>query len=306
MTLRAPVIPHAPRSIQKGTALKALLNQEAIECLAHNILSIHNDFETKAFCECALSDIESLELMQRGRHIAQALQRFLPSNYSEAIAVLFASLTPAQTEAEEFGLTGFFYLPHSFFVSDYGQDHQYNNGKDPFETSMGALHALTTRFTSEFAIRTFLIHQQERTLSKVFDWATDPNPHVRRLCTEGTRPRLPWGKRIPSFVSNPPPTLHLLETLKNDKSLYVRRSVANHLGDIAKDHPEVAFSMCERWLKEDASKDLKRLISHAVRYPAKKGDPRALKIRAAAKGNELDVPTSLPHTSFQPTTFDGR
>lgn len=285
MTLRAPTIPYAPRSIQKGTPLKTLLNQEAIECLAQNILYVHKDFEAKAFCECALTDIESLELMQRGQHIAKALHQFLPGNYSETIAIILESLTPAQTEAEEFGLAGFFYLPHSFFVSEYGQEHKYNNGKDPFETSMGALYALTTRFTSEFAIRTFLIHQQERTLSKVLDWLTDPNPHVRRLCTEGTRPRLPWGKRIPSLISNPLPTLHLLETLKNDRSLYVRRSVANHLGDIAKDHPEVAFSMCERWLKGDASKDLQWLISHAVRHPAKKGDPRALKIRAAAKGD---------------------
>lgn len=285
MTLRPPTIPCAPRSIQKGTPLKALLNQEAIECLAQNILYVHKEFEAKAFCESAFADIEPLELMQRGRHIAKALHQFLPRDYSRAIAIMMASLTPAHTEAEEFGLAGFFYLPHSFFVSEYGQDITYNNGKDPFETSMGALHALTTRFTSEFAIRTFLIHQQERTLSKVFDWLNDPNPHVRRLCTEGTRPRLPWGKRIPSFISNPRPTLSLLETLKNDKSLYVRRSVANHLGDIAKDHPEVAFSMCERWLKEDASKDIQWLLRHAVRHPAKKGDARALAIRAAAKGD---------------------
>jgi len=268
-----------------GTPLKVLLNQEAIECLAQNILYVHKDFKAKAFCEFALTDMEPLELMQRGRHIAKALHQFLPESYSEAIEIIIASLTPAQTEAEGFGLAGFFYLPYSFFVSEFGQDKKYNNGKDPFEASMGALYALTTRFTSEFAIRTFLIHQQERTMSKVFDWLNDPNPHVRRLCTEGTRPRLPWGKRIPSFISNPRPTLHVLETLKNDKSLYVRRSVANHLGDIAKDHPDVAFSMCERWLKEDASKDLQWLIRHAVRHPAKKGDARALKIRAAAKGD---------------------
>jgi 3-methyladenine DNA glycosylase AlkC len=86
------------------------------------------------------------------------------------------------------------------------------------------------------------------------------------------------------LIANPQPTLQVLETLKHDTSLYVRRSVANHLGDIAKDHPDIAFSLCERWLKEDPSTDLKWLICHAVRHPAKKGDPRALKIRAAAKG----------------------
>jgi 3-methyladenine DNA glycosylase AlkC len=283
MTLRPPTLPCAPRSIQKGTPLKVLLNQEAIVCLAQNIQYVHKDFEGKAFCEYALTGLEQLELMQRGHHIAKSLHHYLPSAYSEAIAIMMASLTPAQFETDGFGLAGFFYLPHSFFISEYGHDRRYNNGNDPFEASIEALHALTTRFTSEFAIRTFLMHQQERTLSKVLDWLDDPNPHVRRLCSEGTRPRLPWGKRIPSLIANPQPVLHLLETLKNDTSLYVRRSVANHLGDIAKDHPDVAFSMCERWLKGDVSKDLKWLIRHAVRHPAKKGDVRALRIRAAAK-----------------------
>ncbi|RDV26613.1 DNA alkylation repair protein [Alteromonas aestuariivivens] len=283
MTLRTPKIPYAPRSIQKGTPLKVLLNQEAIECLAENILYVHQDFKSKSFCECALAALDTLELMQRGQHIAKALHQFLPSNYSEAIAILVASLTPEQADADEFGLAEFFYLPHSFFISEYGQDKKYNSGKDPFETSMWALHALTTRFTSEFAIRTFLIQQQERTLEQVNKWLNDPNPHVRRLCTEGTRPKLPWGKRIPSLIADPKPTLHILETLKSDKSLYVRRSVANHLGDIAKDHPEVVFTMCKRWLQAGASKELRWLIRHAVRHPAKKGDSRALQIRDAAK-----------------------
>jgi 3-methyladenine DNA glycosylase AlkC len=128
--------------------------------LAQNILYVHNDFEGKAFCEYALTGLEQLELMRREQHIAKALHHYLPSAYSEAIAIIIASLTPAQAETEGSGLAGFFYLPHSFFISEYGQDKRYNNGKDPFEPSMGALRALTTRFTSEFAIRTFLIHQQ--------------------------------------------------------------------------------------------------------------------------------------------------
>lgn len=272
--------------MQKGIPLKALLNQEAIECLAQNIFYVYRQFEAKAFCERALTDIEPLELMARARHVAAAMHRFLPQNYSDAVAIMIASLTPALTGAEGSGLAGFFYLPHSFFVSDYGQERNDANGRDPFEPSMEALYALTTRFTSEFAIRPFLIHQQERTLAQLFAWLDDPNPHVRRLCSEGTRPRLPWGKRIPAFISNPRPALPLLEALKNDRSLYVRRSVANHLGDIAKDHPDVAFSTCERWLKEDACQDVRWLVRHAVRHPARKGDTRALRIREAAKGDK--------------------
>ncbi|WP_286196006.1 DNA alkylation repair protein [Synechococcus sp. CCAP 1479/9] len=282
MTPQVPTIPPAPRSIQKGTPLKHLLGQEAIAYLASNIQYVQPDFPVNRFCDFALTGIEPLSIMQRGLHIAKALREVLPGDYEESLQVLMASLTPEKSDTEDLGMAGFFYLPHSFYISEYGQDDQHNGGIDPFETSMLALHALTKRFTSEFAIRTFLIQQQERTLKTVGQWITDPNPHVRRLCSEGTRPRLPWGKRIPSFVADPSPTLPILEALKNDASLYVRRSVANHLGDIAKDHPDLVFTTCESWLQEGASADLQWLIRHAVRYPAKQGDARARKIRATA------------------------
>jgi len=123
---------------------------------------------------------------------------------------------------------------------------------------------------------------QERTLTRINEWVFDPDPHVRRLCSEGTRLRLPWAPRIPAFINDPSPVLSILEALKDDKVLYVRRSVANHLGDIAKDHPEIVFAICEQWLI-DATKDVKWLIRHALRYPAKKQNKIALQIRAAAK-----------------------
>lgn len=147
---------------------------------------------------------------------------------------------------------------------------------------MTAQYELTKRFTAEFSIRPFLIHQQDRTLQQLKDWVTDPDPHVRRLSTEGTRPRLPWARRIPAFIKDPSPALSILEALKDDSSLYVRSSVANHLGDIAKDHPDLVFDICKGWLK-DASKERKWLIRHAVRHPAKKEHPKALELRKKAK-----------------------
>jgi len=281
--LRPPVLPDAPTAIQKGVPLKNMVNRETVECLAQNIRFAYHDFQADTFCEHAVSGLEALELMQRAKHIAGALRTFLPGTYSEAAAVLVASLTPAQTDTDIAHLPGFFYLPHSFYISEYGWDAGFNAGKDPFEASMNAIYELTTRFTSEFAIRPFLIHHQQRTVSRVTDWLDDPNPHVRRLCSEGTRPKLPWGIRIPAFIADPRPTLPILEALKDDSSSYVRRSVANHLGDIAKDHPDTAFSTCERWVREGASNDLRWVIRHAVRHPAKKGNSRALEIRAAAK-----------------------
>ena len=277
-----PRIPLAPNSIQKGTPLKHLLGSEAVDCLAHNILLVYPQFDERSFRRAALSGLEPLGIMERGQHLARALRPCLPDKYEKAIKILLASLTPPQTETEGLGLAVFFYHPHSCFVSEYGLDPNNNGGEDPFEISMKAQYELTKRFSSEFSMRPFLIQQQDRTLSRLIDWTSDPDPHVRRLCSEGTRPRLPWAPRIPAFIANPAPVLPILEALKNDQNLYVRRSVANHLGDIAKDHPETVFAICERWLN-GASKEVKWLIRHALRHPAKKENKIALRLRVAAK-----------------------
>ena len=275
-------LPTAPASIQKGTPLKYLLDVEAVDCLAHNIQLVHPSFDQASFKAQALSGIDALSILQRGEHIAKALRLHLPSNYADAIAVLLASLTPANTATESLGLGVFFYLPHTSFVAQFGLSVDENGGQDPFDISMQALQALTKRFTSEYAIRPFLISQQERTLHQLSQWLNDPDPHVRRLCSEGTRPRLPWAMRIPQFVHDPSPVLPMLEALKNDPSLYVRRSVANHVGDIAKDHPALALALCERWL-QDADNNVRWVIRHALRHPAKKGDASALQLREDAK-----------------------
>lgn len=277
-----PRLPTAPSSIQKGVPLKYLLGSEAVDCLAHNILLAYPQFDEKSFRQLALNGLDSLELMERSRHLALALRQCLPDKYATAIEILLASLTPPQTETNALGLAVFFYLPHTCFIAEYGIDPKDNGGQDPFEISMLAQYELTKRFSAEFSIRSFLIQQQDRTLAQLLDWTSDPDPHVRRLCSEGTRPRLPWGKRIPAFIANPAPVFPILETLKDDRSLYVLRSVANNLGDIAKDHPEQVFAICDRWLN-GASNDVKWLIRHALRYPAKKGNKTALKLRNAAK-----------------------
>lgn len=276
-------IPDAPRSIQKGVPLKHLLGREAVDCLAHNLRVVRPTFDAASFREAALNGLEDLEFMPRGRHVAAALRQFLPAKFADAVHILVESFTPPRTDAEEFGLAEFFYLPHSFFIAEYGVDPSDNGGEDPFDISMVALRELTMRFTSEFAIRPFLTRDLNRTLSQVMRWTTDPNPHVRRLCSEGTRPRLPWGKRIPALVEDPSPTVPILEQLNRDPSLYVRRSVANHLGDIAKDHPEFVIEICLRWLEEDPSPETKWLVRHAVRGLAKKGHPAALALRASAR-----------------------
>lgn len=277
-----PRIPFAPNSIQKGTPLKHLLGAEAIDCLAQNILLAHPRFDAQTFRQAASNGLEPLGILERGRHLASALRQCLPDKFSTAVEILLASLSPPLTRTEDFGLAVFFYLPHVCFIAEYGLEPKENGGHDPFEISMKAQYELTKRFSAEFSIRPFLIRQQERTLLRLLEWTSDPDPHVRRLCSEGTRPRLPWATRIPAFVANPDPVFPILEALKDDKDLYVRRSVANHLGDIAKDHPELVFEICERWLIE-SSNEVKWLIRHALRHPAKKGNNAALQLRVAAK-----------------------
>lgn len=281
-TLRLPA---APKSIQKGVPLKQLLGPEAVACLAHNVTIAWPEFEALAFQSAALDGLEPLGILERGQKLARALRQHLPQNFSAAIEILLRSLTPPLTATDDLGLAGFFYLPHVCFVAEYGLAAAHNGGQDPFEAAMQAQYALTRRFSAEFSIRPYLLHAQDRTLATLMTWTSDPCPHVRRLCSEGTRPRLPWAMRLPAFVADPAPVLPILEALKDDENLYVRRSVANHLGDIAKDHPDLVFALSERWL-EKASNERKWLIRHALRHPAKKGDKTALRLRAAAKADK--------------------
>ena len=148
---------------------------------------------------------------------------------------------------------------------------------------MQAQHALTQRFTAEFSIRPFLQAHPEATLARLRQWAFDPSPHVRRLVSEGTRPRLPWAPRLRGFQKDPAPVLALLELLKDDPELYVRRSVANNLNDIGKDHPELLTQTAQRWLK-GASENRQWIVGHALRSAVKRGEAGALKVLGFGAG----------------------
>jgi 3-methyladenine DNA glycosylase AlkC len=277
----AAYLPAAPHSIQKGSSLGDLLDREAIECLVHNISLVFPEFDGDSFRRAALDGLKPLAILERGKHLARVLREHLPARYEEAVNILIRSLTPPMSQTDDLGLAVFFYLPHVSFVATYGLDAEHNGGRDPFEVSMKAQYELTRRFSAEFSMRPYLIKWPERTLARLMEWTRDADPHVRRLCSEGARPRLPWAMRIPAFVKDPTPVLPILEVLKDDADLYVRRSVANHIGDIAKDHPALAFEICERWLA-GASAERKWMIRHAVRHPAKKGVAAALRLRKLA------------------------
>jgi 3-methyladenine DNA glycosylase AlkC len=247
--------------------------------IAEMIVSVYPAFPKAQFLRTALKDYEPLELMPRGRHIARALRQHLPSDYEEAIEILLASLGPnVPKQAGDGGMASFFYMPHTMFVQEYGLDH--------FEPSMRAQYELTQRFTAEFSIRPFLERHREATLARLTLWATDPSPDVRRLVSEGTRPRLPWAPRLRDFQADPQPVLALLDLLKDDPDLYVRRSVANNLNDIGKDHPALLAETAKKWMR-DVTEERRWLIRHALRSAVKRGEPGALHVLGA--GHEAQV-----------------
>jgi 3-methyladenine DNA glycosylase AlkC len=252
-----------------ATTLKSFFGRAVVEEIAQAIVRVHAPFDADAFVRDALHGLGRLELLARGVHVAGALRRHLPRDYPEAVGILVASMGPeiAANDIAGQGMTPFLYLPHVAFIRDHGVDH--------FEASMRANHEVTRRFTAEWSIRPFLEHHRGRTFALLRTWARDPSVHVRRLVSEGTRPRLPWATQVPSLREDPGPGLALLELLRDDPEEYVRRSVANHLNDVAKDHPDLVVETCRRWL-EGATPERSRLVKHALRSLVKKGHPRAL------------------------------
>ncbi len=264
----------APASIKTGTPLKVLLDRRAVALMGDSFAAVVPGFARAAFVRQAQAGLDDFELKPRAAHIATAIAAHLSADPTTAAQQLIASLGPELTQSAGNGLKTFFYLPHSAYIHAHIQD---------WESGIAANEALTRRFTAEYSIRPFIIREQTRTLKHLRTWLTNPNPHVRRLISEGTRPRLPWAERLPSLVRDPTPVLPLLDALVDDADLYVRRSVANHIGDIAKDHPDVAFAQCTRWLRKPTPERC-WIVRHAVRHPAKKGVAEAIALRKKAGG----------------------
>lgn len=258
--------------------LKAQFGVEVIGRLSSEIGHAYAGFNRRAFERGAAKGFEELELMDRGRHLGHMLQRHLPQDFGAAVDVLLATL-PSQRNSHG-GMASFFYLPHTEFIRAHGVPH--------FGDAMRAMHALTQHFTAEFAIRPFLELRQAETLRQLEQWVTDPSEHVRRLVSEGTRPRLPWAPRLRAFQNDPSPVLQLLERLRDDPALYVRRSVANSLNDIGKDHPAQLTATARAWM-EDASDERRWIVAHALRSSVKRGDPAALAVLGYAGPVRLEL-----------------
>ena len=271
--------------------LKRFLGPDVPARIADTIVPIYSDFDRESFITKTLDGYEALALTPRARHIATALAEFLPEDRERALGILVDSLGPEIEDAELTGMQTLAYLPHVYFMADHGIDH--------FEAAMQAQYEVTKRFTAEFSIRAYLVRYPQPTLDRLMEWTRDPNVHVRRLVSEGTRPRLPWAPRLRQFQEDPSPVLDLLEELKDDPEEYVRRSVANNLNDISKDHPECIVEVAERWWG-GASLTRERLVRHALRSLVKRGHTGAL----AVLGYTPDSPASIRSVVCSPETVE--
>lgn len=242
--------------------LKHMYNEGFLRGFGEKIHAVYNDFDIEGFTTTAIDDNwEALELKARMRRITITLGRYLPQSVEKALDVLFAI---------DETCVGFPYLIFPDFVEVYGHEEEH------WEISMKALERFTQRSSAEFAVRPFLLRDPERMMLQMLAWAKHPDEHVRRLASEGCRPRLPWGQALPMFKRDPSPILPVLELLKSDPSLYVRKSVANNLNDIVKDQPSVVIAIAQRWKGDNPDTDW--IVRHGCRTLIRKANPEIMSL----------------------------
>lgn len=257
--------------------LKDWFDEKRYRSIARDLAALSPKFDEKHFLEHTLNGLAERSLMQRLHECAVAVDMALPGTFQQKVRLL-QKLAPR--------------LDHSFiaiFLSDFVATY----GAAEFDFSMESLRFFTRFGSAEFAVRGFIQADQERALKIMHSWTQDADEHIRRLASEGSRPRLPWGMMLGTLVRDPAPCAAIIEALKDDPSLYVRRSVANHLNDITKDHPDWVLSRLEDWDLEKET--LAWIARHACRTLIKRGHPRALQLFGF--GRKADVTTVLTLSS---------
>lgn len=237
-----------------------MFNRRFYERFADVLKSADAGFDKAGFLKLIHKDLDELSLNQRMRRTSESLKQVLPTDFRKAIQILKKAIPHTHP--------GYTNLVFPDFVGLYGHD--------DFSVSMEALKYFTQFGSSEFAIREFLRRDFEKTISVMKTWAEDTNHHVRRLASEGSRPRLPWSFKLDAVVKDPSLTMPILEVLNQDQELYVRKSVANHLNDISKEHPDYMLSQINKWNKQNPHTAW--IIKHASRTLIKKGHAGSLSV----------------------------
>ncbi|NND09003.1 MAG: DNA alkylation repair protein [Saprospiraceae bacterium] len=258
--------------------LKNVFNASFIEKLSDTLQEIVPGLNRKLFVHDILDTTwQDRELKERMRHITVVLNSHLPGAFERKVELLLTLIPILKTKSSQRDLLGYIFLPD--FIEVYGLDH--------YPVSIKAIETITQFITCEFAVRPFLIRYPKKMMHQMLAWSTHPNPMVRRLSSEGCRPRLPWAMAIPFLKENPSPIIPILENLKKDPSGSVRRSVANNLNDISKDHPQVVIDIAVKW--KGNNREIDALVKHACRTLLKQGNPELMKLFGFGSIEELDI-----------------
>jgi 3-methyladenine DNA glycosylase AlkC len=245
--------------------------QESIDNFADTIKQHYPDFDKSKFQKLMFdASFDAKELLDKMKHTTKSLFDTLPKPYKKALDILIKAAPDVK---------GFEAMALPDFVATYGIDE--------WDLSLPTLGHFTKYYSSELAIRPFLAKDPEKGMVYMAAWADDKDPKVRRLASEGCRPRLPWAIALPKFKKDPSPIFPILEKLKDDASEDVRRSVANNLNDISKDNPELALGICEKW--HGQSEETDKIVKHACRTMLKAGDKRALAIFGYSDPSLIEV-----------------
>ncbi|MFE4657017.1 DNA alkylation repair protein [Streptomyces hydrogenans] len=262
--------------------LKRYFDGEAARLVGERVRVVQPAFDVDGYAAEAEARVVGKELKDRVLVLAEGLRTRLPAAYPEAVPVLLSVLGDELAEGQGMFTTSWFLMPVARFVEEYGLDHP--------EVSLDAIEAITRRHTGEYAVRPYVERHYALTMDRVADWALSPSHNVRRLASEGVRPRLPWARTLTRFVEDPRPVLALLEPLRADPSPYVRTSVGNNLNDISKDSPDLALATATRWLEESPTPETAWIVRHGLRTLVKKGDQQALALLGATGGEHVRVP----------------
>ncbi|HSJ57203.1 MAG TPA: DNA alkylation repair protein [Anaerolineae bacterium] len=275
-------------------ALKEMFDEQYVADLGQALRDVWPAFDAGALAARVLDDAwEGRELMDRMRHITSVLAGLLPADYRTALDILRRA-APA--------------LSHYGFQNILFSDYVAAHGLEDWDVSIPALEQFTQMISAEFAVRPFIVRDQARMMAQMLVWARHDSADVRRLASEGCRPRLPWGIRLPALQADPSPILPILDILKSDESDSVRRSVANNLNDIAKDNPHVVLDVLHRW-QAAADTNVDWIVKHALRTLLKDGHPGALELLGYSSPeiavHNLSVePSSIPMGGEITFSFD--
>ncbi len=238
--------------------LKNIYSPHFFEQLTASIKSVIPSFNQQYFLNQVFDrHWPNKELKQRVRHIAESLNEHLPGNFKQQARLVLKIIEQLKKEGKK---GGFEYM----IFPDWIEAH----GLQDLETSLNTMEKVTEFISCEFAIRPFLLKYPDEVINRMIALSKHPHPHVRRFSSEGCRPRLPWGQAISSLKKDPTPVLPILENLKSDPSLFVRKSVANHLNDISKDHPDFVIRLVKKWKGKNPETDW--IIRHGCRGLLKK------------------------------------